>query len=278
MTVGTFGDISVIQAACGSCRAEARYRDWDGRVRKVTASGPSKRAAKFALREKLSTRMRVGANGRLTSDSSFGALAELWLEDIALSKELADGTKELYGRELCTLVMPTFEPFALREITVGRVDRFLKLQAGRSYARARHSRVVLNLMFNFALRQEAVVRNPVTGTMRLKRPKTNPKALNLEQIEQIRLAAKVWRTGDSLNGPKPDGQVRDLIEVILGTGARIGEVLAIRKGDINAATMPLRVSIAGTIVVLKAALCTGRIVPRPILSTEPSRYRSSLRP
>jgi integrase len=278
MTVGTFGDISVIQAASGSCRAEARYRDWDGRVRKVTASGPSKRAAKFALREKLSTRMRVGANGRLTSDSSFGALAELWLEDIALSKELADGTKELYGRELRTLVMPTFEPFALREITVGRVDRFLKLEAGRSYARARHSRVVLNLMFNFALRQEAVVRNPVTGTMRLKRPKTNPKALNLEQIEQIRLAAKVWRTGDSLNGPKPDGQVRDLIEVILGTGARIGEVLAIRKGDINAATMPLRVSIAGTIVVLKAALCTGRIVPRPILSTEPSRYRSSLRP
>jgi hypothetical protein len=66
--VGPFGDISVIHAASGSYRAEAHYRYWDGRVRKVTTAGPTKRAAEFALREKLSTRMRVGANGGLRHD------------------------------------------------------------------------------------------------------------------------------------------------------------------------------------------------------------------
>lgn len=48
-------------------------------------------------------------------------------------------------------MLPTFEKFLLREVTTGRVDQFLKRQLTVSYAHARHSRVVLSLMFNYAL-------------------------------------------------------------------------------------------------------------------------------
>ena len=47
-------------------------------------------------------------------------------------------------------------------------------------------------------------------------------------------------------GPKPDGQLALIFDVILGTGARIGEALAIRvcDADLSAPT----VTISGTIV------------------------------
>lgn len=58
-----------------------------------------------------------------------------------------------------------------------------------------------------------------------------------------------------MNGPRPDGQVRDVIEVLLRTSDRIGEALALRKCDIDdsrvADGLPLRVTVVGTLVVIK---------------------------
>lgn len=252
LEIGSYGDIHVQVTPAGSYRAEARHRDWDGVVRKVTANAATRSAAKAVLRQRLAGRsVAAGFGGRLTTESTLGALSEAWLADVQLRTDLAAGTKDLYRRELQSLVLPTFGRFLLREMTTGRVDRFLREQAAISYARARHSRVVLNLMFNFALRQDAVVRNPVTGTARLSKPKHEPKALSSEQIAQVRAAAREWRVGASLNGPRPDGQVRDLIEVMLGTGQRIGEALALRKADVDLDATPAQVTIAGTLVVVK---------------------------
>jgi len=53
----------------------------------------------------------------------------------------------------------------------------------------------------------------------------------MQQIAALRRAAASWRTGLDVKGPKPDGQVLDAIEVLLGTGMRPGEVLALRPTD-----------------------------------------------
>lgn len=43
----------------------------------------------------------------------------------------------------------------------------------------------------------------------------------------IRAAIAQWKSAaDHTSGPKPDGQLGAIIEVMLGTSARIGEVLA----------------------------------------------------
>ena len=98
---------------------------------------------------------------------------------------MAPGRKDLYRRELGNLVLPAYAKLRLREMTTGRVDLFLKKQATISYAHARHSRVVLSLMFNFALRHDTVYNNPVIGTARFKQPKTKVKVLTPEQLEQL---------------------------------------------------------------------------------------------
>lgn len=61
----------------------------------------------------------------------------------------------------CGSTRPAFEHFTLAEITTGRVEWFLKSQAAISSSRARQSRTLLNLLFGFALRNDAIPRNPV---------------------------------------------------------------------------------------------------------------------
>lgn len=135
--------------------------------------------------------MRLGDGaGGLSADSPFSDLAAAWLEAMRRDHDLADNTKETYERELRTLVMPTFENFTVREVTVGRVESFLKAQRAKSYPRAKHSRTILGMVMSFAVRREIVPRNPVKETSRLKKPKHVPKALTAEQIAQIREAAE----------------------------------------------------------------------------------------
>jgi len=145
-------------------------------------------------------RLGDGADG-LSADSPFSDPAAAWLEDMRRDHDLADNTKDTYERELRTLVMPTFENFTVREVTVGRVESFLKTQRAKSYPRAKHSRTILGMVMSFAVRREIVPRNPVKETSRLRKPKHVPKALTAEQIAQIRAAARArdvrWGRGVS---------------------------------------------------------------------------------
>jgi hypothetical protein len=120
-----------------------------------------------------------------------------------------------------THVLPVFEHFVLREITISKVDRFLRTLAKESYSRAKHAKVVLNLALGLAHRYEAIEKNPVTGTKRLKRPVTQATALTLDQIQAIRAAARTWRREQKVPGPRPDGQLEVVIEVMLGSSASV---------------------------------------------------------
>ncbi|TFD03636.1 site-specific integrase [Cryobacterium sp. TMT1-66-1] len=87
-------------------------------------------------------------------------------------------------------------------------------------------------------------------------------------------------------GPRPDGQVRDIIEVMLGTATRIGEVLAFRRCDVDLNADPPQVSVSGTIVVHKGAAVhrqehpktheSNRIIPVPEFAADVIRQRLAL--
>lgn len=145
--------------------------------------------------------------------------------------------------------MPAFENYTLREITTGRVDRFLKtLAKTKSYSTAKQAKTVLSLALGLAVRYDALRENPVRETAKLGKPPSQAKALTVEQVETIRDAAHRWRREPGLCGPPPDGQLGQIIDVMLGTSARIGEVLAIRKCDVDVTSSPATVRICGTIV------------------------------
>lgn len=247
--IGTFGAISVETARNGTVYARTRYRDEDGRLRLVQASGSNAAAAERSLKARLARRTSRSADTSvITADSSFAKLVELWLEDLDLEGRISPRTRELYEWNMRHLVLPTFQHLALREVSVSRVDRFLKAQAATSYNRAKQAKVVLNLALGLAVRYEAITRNPVLSAARLHKPASTTVALTVDQVDAIRSAVGRWRTGRGLSGPKPDGQLGQIIEIMLGSSARIGEVLAMRKCDVDVTCTPATVRICGTIV------------------------------
>ncbi|HJQ07288.1 MAG TPA: tyrosine-type recombinase/integrase [Nocardioides sp.] len=249
-SIGTYGAIHVRRRGSRSV-AETRIRDVDGRLRRVAATADSPALARALLKERLLDRSGYGAAGRLTAASRFGELVALWTADLE-RRELRHGTRENYLDTLRLHVQPAFEHFTLGEITTGRVEWFLKAEGAISYSRASHSRTVLNLLFGFALRQDALARNPVEGTSQLRKPKNTPQALTPDQIVALRRAAAAWRTGTGFMGPRSDGQVRDIVEVLLGTGMRPGEALALRPCDVTDGPNGMVVRVTGTVVQRKA--------------------------
>jgi integrase len=245
--IGTFGEVHVHRLATSRYRASTRYRDVDGRLRRVTATGANARAATSLLKGRLVDRRGYGSGGVLSLSSPFADLVELWLADLE-SRDLAANTKENYRTDLRLHVRPYFEHYTLGEITTGRIETFLKAEAAASYSRAKHSRNVLNQLFSFALRQDALPRSPLEGTSQLTKPKTQVRALSLEQVQAIRAAAAGWRREPGRKGPKPDDQVRDVIEVLAGTGLRPGEVLALRPVDISDHRNGMVAHVRGTVV------------------------------
>jgi integrase len=247
--IGTFGEISFVKVTGGQVQARTRFRGDDGQVRRVSATGVSRKEAERNLKKMLAYRASHVASGEITADSSFAKLVAVWLADLDLENKLAPSTRALYERNMRQLVMPAFEHYFLREITVRQVDQFIKtLAATKSYSMAKQARTVLSLAFGMAVRYDAIPKNPVRDTTRLHKPPSQAMALTVTQVEAIRAAVRGWRRGPGLSGPPPDGQLEHIIEVMLGTSARIGEVLAIRKCDIDATGTPATVRLCGTIV------------------------------
>jgi hypothetical protein len=128
--IGTFGEIEFTNLPNGNVRARVRFRDHDGQVRRVEASDATRKMAEHRLKEKLAQRSGSSRGiGELTPDSSFTQLVEVWLGDLDLEGKIAPSTRALYERNMRQLVMPAFEHFSLREITVSRVDQFIKALA-----------------------------------------------------------------------------------------------------------------------------------------------------
>lgn len=272
--IGTFGEIS-IRPVKGMYLATTRFRDWDGKLRKVEATASSRAQARAALKQRIACRGDHRASlGILTGDTTFPELVQFWLDDMADDPRLAQSTKNTYENNMRTLVLDAFQHYTLREISVSRVDQFLKRQAAKSYSRAKHAKVVLGLVLGLAARYDAIPHNPVTATRRLYKPKATPQALTIEQVERIRYEVASWRRGKHRMGPRPDDQLEVMIEVMLGTSMRIGEVLATRICDLDLdADIPF-VEVTGTIVYHRGAGSLRQDSPK----TESSRRRIPLPP
>jgi integrase len=187
--------------------------------------------------------------GELTSDSPFPDLVKVWLADLDLEGKLAESTRSLYERNMRQLVLPAFENYTLGEISVRKVDQYIKtLAAAKSYSTAKQARTVLSLALGLAVRYDALRENPVRSIAKMRKPPSRAMALTAVQVELIRAAVRAWRRGPGVPGPPPDGQLEQIIEVMLGTSARIGEVLAIRRCDVDVTVSPATVRICGTII------------------------------
>ena len=184
----------------------------------------------------------------MSPDSSFAALVDYWIEDMEIEDRLSRTTRLLFERNMRKLVLPFFEGLILREIGVARCDYFIKQLAKDSHNKARQARVAMRLALGLAVRHELIPRNPMDHVSRLRRPPREVNTFAPAEVRYIRTAIRNWEEREVTAGPRPDGQLGQIVEVMLGTSTRIGEVLAIRLCDLDLKSAIPTVRICGTII------------------------------
>lgn len=87
-------------------------------------------------------------------------------------------------------------------------------------------------MLDAAVEFGALTVNPVRGSLRVRRPAPDHRLLTESELKAVRAGIAAWLRKER-SGPRSSGDIADIIEVMLATGARIGEVLALRWADID---------------------------------------------
>ncbi|MFC4065066.1 tyrosine-type recombinase/integrase [Actinoplanes subglobosus] len=242
-----WGPIHYAEQSSGKWRAWATFRDTDDVTRVVQAYETSRQRAEIRLIAKLGDRARH----ELTATTRVSSLADLWLEEISLEGGIVTQTVDRYTGCLRQTVLPAFGDLLIGELTVGRLDRFLKTLAKAKPSQARNAKVVLKQMLSMAVRHGAISANPVREVGQLPRPRRPINTLTLDELDTIRAAIET-RQRRRTTGPRRNGNLADIVELMLATGARIGEVLAFRwqNIDLDDDDCPTA-TICGTIIFIK---------------------------
>ncbi|MBC7597184.1 MAG: site-specific integrase [Kineosporiaceae bacterium] len=244
-------------------RAEARYCDpGTGEVVKVRATGETIGKAETALGAKMTTlvsRFSETAGG-LKPNSKAVALVTTYDATVLErnSAGLATSTITSKRRIIKRTVLPALGNLEIRQLTAPKIDSILHdiVDSGRSHE-AKEVQIILREMMHLAARYGLISQPPTMVKLaKPKKPGTdeNPvKYLSAQQVDVMRRAlhqATVVRTGKP--GPKPDTQPPQIFDLLVASGARINEALAIRRRDVFIDGLNLAAPflvIAGTIIL-----------------------------
>jgi integrase len=228
-------------------KAIAQYRDFDGHVRQVQASGRTATMATQNLRLRLQNRTLEGGHGALAGMTRFSAAADLWLEKMdALVEDgrRSPSTVDTYRRQLKNHVLPAMGEVRLAEATAPLVDKVIgRIRVDVSAATARSCRSVISGILGLAVRQGAIGQNPVREVDRIEgKAKRPPRALSAD--ERVELLTQLQSDPSARRRDLPD-----LVFFMLATGVRIGEALAVlwSQVDLDAGT----IEITSTLVRIK---------------------------
>ncbi|MFY1632393.1 tyrosine-type recombinase/integrase [Solwaraspora sp. WMMB335] len=251
LPIGTWGKIRTEKLGPNRYRARARFRDYDGKTRDIEATDTTGPAAERALKVKLRDRTTPN-DDEITRETRISRLAELWVEEITAEERIAPQTIHRYQTSLRASILPALGGLRIREASVGRLDRFLRDIAKDRPSSAKGAKVVLSQMFALAVRHGAIPTNPVRDTGRLRKPRRTVVALTDDNLQAVRTAIRDWQQPiPGKPGPRHTGDLADIVDLMLATGARIGEILALRWEDLNLAAERPTLTICGTLVFVK---------------------------
>lgn len=167
LALGTAGK-NRMHATPSGHRAVAWYRDYDGKCRQVERHAKTKAAAQAALRLALRDRARLDVDGDITPDTRVDVLAEAWFSGL---ENLSPTTLQAYRQRLDQQVLPGLGHLRVRELSVGTVERHLRLVSDEhGPAMAKMTKSVLSGICGLAARHDALDRNP-SATPAVSRPR-----------------------------------------------------------------------------------------------------------
>lgn len=245
LILGTWGRIS--RSKQGKVwSASARFRDFDGVTRQVRRTGSTGAKAEDALKEHLRDRVRLhGAD--LNAEARVSVLADRWY-DTLLGKR-ATGTLDVYRRTIKNHVRPALGELRIREVTMPVVDRHLvAVEENIGVATAALCRVVLMGMFSLAVRHGAAAMNPVRETENVSSEPGEIHTISREEVILLRAQLQEWDASKDRGGRQRVTDLADVFDILVATGVRPGEALAIRWEDVDLRSEMKTVTITGTAV------------------------------
>lgn len=258
---GQLGKVS-IQSRGATFIARAHVRDAGGERHRLSASGATERQARERLEKRAAS---YAMTGELSEESTLAELLELWVDD--RRGQVRHQTLRIYADTVRwltpfagSLTVAQLRPAAVRAV-LGRVER------ERSASAAHHARVAISGAMALAVEADVIRQNPVRSLRPRAAVVTMPLALNREGVTAVREAilrreARVRATA----GPCAP-MLRWVVEVQLGSGLRLAEVLALRMMDYNADTGAI--SVTGTLVDDES----GQVVRQPELKSRSQARR-----
>lgn len=273
LPVGTWGDISATREGPGVWRASARYRGRDGRTRVFSRRRATSGAAKAALREALA-RMQMGdRSGDLKPESRVSALLDQWFAEWKAGKPRKINTVRTYERAL-TLAAQRVGGLLIVEATTGVLEAAVNgVRDANGIETGRQVKGVLTQAFADAVRLDLIGANPAVGISSRASVLDPVRALTAAEVAQLRAAALEWEAAPRKVANRPWGRRRIAasIDVLLGTGVRTGELLALRRvEDLDLSVSPATLDVSGTIVR------DGGIVRQPTPKSKASERMSYL--
>lgn len=251
IAAGEIGQVQVTRLANGKWRARARMRDDSGELVQLRAEGATVDAAREELLSRANA-LTTHTKSIVTRASTITEAARAWLPTVRVRAEngmLSWSTYENYETTVRLTLVPVCGGVTLEALTVGRCDRIIQnLLADRGLSAARKARSVLSLICGFAVRDDAIPTNPVRDVTRLPTPEKKTAMLTPQQIEAIRDLMTRWREADGM-GPRPNWRALvDGMDIMLGTSARVGECIGLRRCDVDMTTAPPTILIDGTVI------------------------------
>lgn len=239
LPIGTWGQIWTVavrydaKGRGNKFEARARFRDFDGQVRVVSAWGTTKTGAENDLRALL-IGVRVGEADGVKAGDRVSVVIELFMSTVkALVDEdiYSPGTYDTYRYNIDKNLLPRIGEIRLNEATTPRVNTVItKIRDEVGVATARTCKSILTSSFALAVRHGALQANPVREIEILRKTRRQPpRALDETEREQ-------WfeLLGKDERAVKAD--LVDLTKFLLATGERIGESLAVRWQDVDRST------------------------------------------
>jgi integrase len=229
LPLGTYGKIKTWQEG-KIWLARAQFRDFDGIVRPVKRSAKTKAAAERELKTALAERQMLVKRSEITAQTKIEKVAELWLAEIrqavdggSKSPSTLDTYRTIYRRH----VGPALGALRVQEVDTPVVDRVLAVIKQKTVSGARTAKIVISGLMRLAARHGAVTINPVRETARIEgAPRRKPRALTAQERQQWLAALEVSEAARLWDLP-------DLSLMMLATGCRIGECLAIGWDEID---------------------------------------------
>lgn len=226
-SIGTYGKINLKEVEPGKWRARTRYRYNDGKVRQVERYGATKAKTEQSLKRALLT-IEDSRGGELRPSTTLRDLGQRFLED---RRELgrSEGTLETYGYAVTAHITPAIGDLAVAEAKPDRIQSFLATVHKESgHGAAKNCRSTLSGMMSLAVRNGAIVRNPVRDLERITKPKGRKGSAAIAPEDLPDLMSKL-RTAPGLL----EQDTVEIFDFMVASGWRVGEACALDVASVD---------------------------------------------